>query len=792
MERTAINTTVSGHDHGPTPISVMVTLKWAKQVFEFEIAIPKATNSKDKNLNSIKANPDGTMRSNEGSSKFTGRSFMNVVHKLTNVPVDRQKVVVVKSKLSNNSKTKWWKGVLKQHYDFASAVAEDDDSSSLGTIYSEPIALSVTLMGTADVLAPLNKDKNNATIFLEDMTPSEQKEAERQELIVSMDNVAAMIPVLQIPPVYRQPPEDDKYKDNNNGGSGTAVSSSDYEEDRIYDRLVHGCSQLRIDAMLKNRKRTPEEPMDEEDIYGFPSPRSQLMGRVVMTMGLELQRAYINDLAVLNQDGTLVSGLDDGHVHMWKHCQKVNDLFHESAGGIGIFDAFPGVDSVIALDHDKRSPAAFATAGRGVIRVWDDEGEPLLGRSSPLPYTSPTGLVRIPVGSSKNNILCLAARFRVARPPSRRPRLVPQDNAGRRRVREIEYSEAMVNEDLTKLSKSVQVLYFDAASGSTATSGSTSPTNRNATFGNDDGNANANAKPSLRSFFLDMPNPVTALASWKDGNTDMLVVGDDRGGITFWKIALATSLTPSAMRSSHSAALLHGTRSTGIDPNNNNNDPKLACTKIKYLKIASIEDPTESRCAIACLKYAEETKQLFISTKEIPPTPISSSQSDDSSSRECPTTIFPLKPPQAVHCISVDAILNSNHNHHDPLDFTLDGHKDVVTSILPLPNGDLVTSGGKMDATTQVWSRSQLRGAASRIRELDYTNGANYGVAFLDSSPPPPILTEASTIDLCGYVFATELLEDFKGKDDSGGKGGKGDNPFGIAVARYNVVKIVI
>jgi len=791
MERTAIDTIVSG-SHGSTPIPVMVTLKWSKQVLEFEIAIPKDTNSNSMNANAnANANTDGTMRSNEDSRKFTGRSFMNVVHNLTNVPVDRQKIVVGKSKLSNNSKTKWWKGVLNQDYDFSSAIPGDDDSSSLGTIYSEPIELSVTLMGTADVLAPPNKD-NNVTTFLEDMTPLEQKEAERQELMDSMGNVAAMIPALQIPPVYRQPPEEDK--DNNDGGGAV---SSDYEEDRAYDRLVHGCSQLRIDAMLKNQKRTPEQPMDEEDLYGFPSPRSQLMGRVVMTMGLELQRAYVNDLAVLNQDGTLVSGLDDGHVHMWKHCQKVNDLFHESAGGIGIFDAFPGVDSVIALDHDRRSPAAFATAGRGVIRVWDSEGELLLGRSSPLPYTSPTGLVRISIGSSssKNNIMCLAARFRVARPLSRRPRLVPQDNAGRRRVREIEHSEAMVNEDLTKLSKSVQVLYFDTASGST-TSSSTSPTNRNATFGNNDGNANA--KPTLRSFFLDMPNPVTALASWKDGNTDLLVVGDDRGGITFWKIALATSLTPSAMRSSRSAALLHGTRSTGIDPNNNNNDPRLACTKIKYLKIASIEDPTKSRCAIACLKYVEETKQLFISTKEILPTPISSSQSNDSSSRECPTTIFPLKPPQAVHCISVDAFLNSNHNHHDPLDFTLDGHKDVVTSILPLPNGDLVTSGGKMDATTQVWSRSQLRGAAARIRDLDYANGTaggrdNYGVAFLDSSPPPPILTEATKSNLCGYVFAAELLEDFKDKENGDkSNSNSADNPFGIAVARYNVVKIVI
>lgn len=130
-------------------------------------------------------------------------------------------------------------------------------------------------------------------------------------------------------------------------------------------------------------------------------------------MGMELRRAYVNDLAVL-EDGTLVSALDDGHVQLWKHCRRVRDIVHNKPGGaVGFLfgaEAFSGVDSVLALDDgngndncNDSSPFAFCTAGRGCLRVWDSEGEPLLGPIlSPFPLASPTGLVRIPKNISLN------------------------------------------------------------------------------------------------------------------------------------------------------------------------------------------------------------------------------------------------------------------------------------------------------------------------------------------------------------------------------------------------------
>ncbi len=716
--------------------SVIVFLQWSKQKFEFEINVP----------------------TNSAAPKFTGRSFMELVYSLTKVPVERQKIVVSRIKSDSGRKIKWWKGVLRDDFDFALTLWQQRDANhGIG-----PIELSITLMGSAEILAPNQKK----TVFVEDMTTAEKDAAEERKQAAAMANVTAMIPALQIPPSYRQPPTE--------GGS----VNCEYEEDRAYDRLVHGFSQLRIDSLLRHQQ-TPQNLSHDP----YPPP-PQMLGRVVLTLGLEVQRAYVNDIAVLSQDGTLVSGLDDGHIHMWKHCQKVKDFIHESAGGIGIFDAFPGVDSVLALDNSKGySPAAFATAGRGCIRVWDSEGESLLGRSSPLPFASPTGLIRIPIGYRTdrgfNHVLCLAARFRVAPPRSRRPRLVPQDSVGRRRVQQIENSESLVVADLTNLSKSIQILYVHTAHGERA-----NPSNHNDNFSSNPGKA----KPQLQSLFLKSPNPITCMESWSDGHRTYLVVGDSLGGLMFWKL----SMSKPQLNISQSASALRASRRTHGNLGNNNNDssaPKLTCKKLRYIKIASLEDPTETRSAIACLKYLDIRKQLFVSTKEIPPINIAAMSYDDSG--EVETTCFPIKPAQAVHCINVDAIINKSH--HDPLDFTLDGHKDVVQSILPLPNGDLVTAGGKLDATTKVWPRAKLLAATGIATDQGDTASI---ISMLDAAFPP-VLKKADTANLAGYCFGMELLEDFKRKNSDDGNKNKRQNPrafnpFAVAVAQYNVVKIVI
>ena len=92
--------------------------------------------------------------------------------------------------------------------------------------------------------------------------------------------------------------------------------------------------------------------------------------------------------------------------------------------------------------------------------------------------------------------------------------------------------------------------------------------------------------------------------------------------------------------------------------------------------------------------------------------------------------------------------------------FSLGGHKDVVHCIVPLPNRDVLTAGGRHDATTQIWLQSQLKEATSAA------------VVAATISPPPIFTTAATTTNLCNndadYVFAVEVLKDFKIKSKYG------------------------
>ena len=329
----------------------------------------------------------------------------------------------------------------------------------------------------------------------------------------------------------------------------------------------------------------------------------------------------------------------------------------------------------------------------------------------------------------------------------------------------------------------------------------------------------------LQASFLNNPNPVTAIEVCKDCNDNndtnnkntqqgiILAVGDDQGGVALWKVSLLQN-TDTHNRTSSSTS-------------------RLSLTKLKYIRIVPYDNPSISRSSIVQLRCT--TKQLLISTKEIPPIPIntiidssvpssfvddtSSSASSSSSSSSLwlvnvETVPILVGSPQAVHCIDIATILkntssrsgeeanltmnnnNNNNNNNNPLVFTLDGHKDVVRCILPLPNGNIVTCGGKFDATTKVWSRLLLQ-------EATVANNTQTG------RPPTIVLTKATIPNLCkdaGYIFAAVVLEDFKPKvtnttDDANERNPNNNGntitkkhppPFAIAVARYNVVKIVL
>merc|ERR1711937_49849 len=195
-------------------------------------------------------------------------------------------------------------------------------------------------------------------------------------------------------------------------------------------------------------------------------------------------------------------------------------------------------------------------------------------------------------------------------------------------------------------------------------------------------------------------------------------------------------------------------------------------------RTTSLENTAQSRSSIVCMKYLSETKQLLVSTREVAPIPLSLLSID---ALDVATLNLPLQLPQAVQSIRMGGILDGSQQYDTTVLFALDGHKDVVHCLLPLPNGDLLTAGGKLDATTQIWSRSRLREAG-------------------EGKESPPVLMTAAVTNLCkdaGYIFAAKVLQDFKGKGSSTGSSSSSgsqvdQSPLAIAVARYNVVKLVI
>ena len=93
----------------------------------------------------------------------------------------------------------------------------------------------------------------------------------------------------------------------------------------------------------------------------------------------------------------------------------------------------------------------------------------------------------------------------------------------------------------------------------------------------------------------------------------------------------------------------------------------------------------------------------------------------------------------------------------------LDAHSDTVQCICSLPDGGILTAGGKMDATVRVWD--------SVGATINYTDAGNEVKVF----------KEAKILKQPGYVFDLKVLPD-----------SNGSGIFAIAAARYNVIKIVI
>ena len=311
------------------------------------------------------------------------------VHALTSVPIHRQKLLCPKA----------WKGALKDAIPGAVALPKGKRS------------LVVTLIGSADVLAETPPGERPR--FSEDMTPQQLWEATRTPGGVDRQDVFDIVALQKEPGMDRDDGKMETY---------------------AYDRLVTGLPQQQIEDALARGKE-----------HGG---RRTLEGKAAMTMGAELRRAYVNSLAVL-PNGTLASGLDDGHVQLWRRGRLFRDVRH-AAATVDHVRAFPPAPAAAAA---RGGGPAFATAGDGALCLWTEEGDRLVQIGTP-PDTSPADVAIGSLGASQTTYLAACLRATRQTDPHRF-RLLPQNEAERRRREAAEAHEELTQRELSRLSRCV-------------------------------------------------------------------------------------------------------------------------------------------------------------------------------------------------------------------------------------------------------------------------------------------------------------------------------------------------
>jgi len=444
-----------------------------------------------------------------------------------------------------------------------------------------------------------------------------------------------------------------------------------------YNRLVTGLPQHQINDMLIGRSKSSKSS-------------STLLGEVAMTMGQELRRAYINSIDVLH-NGTIVSGLDDGHVQLWYRGRLLKDARHAS-NCVEHVRTLPPSSSGVEEDGPS-----FVTAGGGMICLWNDDGEIIWSRGAPS-GTSPASIAcgRIGNNTGGESPTYLAACFRVTREVDPNQfRLVPQNDAERQRREDALARERMIHHDLLEVTRTIKVWMYNGK-------------NRSGNSG--DG---ASSSVVVRETFVQFDSqeessPITHLLHMDDGQ---LASGDNSGVIRIF------------------------VRSTLQEGGSSELNPPRQSTLIQF----------RGGYSIACLEKVHN-QLLAVSV-----------QPSGNSTRVYPSAI-------AHDVISPFGIYIMDNR--GTLKTLFVAHSDVVRCICPLPDGSLLSAGGKLDATVLMWDSSVISDAvtACESREEEMR-----------------VVSDATIMKEPGYVFDLKVLSD-----------SNGSSVYAIAAARYNVIKIII
>ena len=204
-----------------------------------------------------------------------------------------------------------------------------------------------------------------------------------------------------------------------------------------YNYFATGMPQRLIEAKLRSQRES--------------SKGSRLVGDLAMTLGQELGKAMLTSMAVL-AGGTLVTGLDNGRLQLWRHAARFREVLHD-AGPAGMLGHGPGpVACMAALG------SGFATGGSGTVKFWASDGECERTLVGP-PGTTPRAGCLVAVGP--RSVAVVFAQARAFDPNAFR--LVPQNEEQRQRRAEAERAQAGQQHAFDHLARQIHVLGLDEA-----------------------------------------------------------------------------------------------------------------------------------------------------------------------------------------------------------------------------------------------------------------------------------------------------------------------------------------
>jgi WD40 repeat protein len=638
------------------------------------------------------------------------------VQSLTGVPIARQKLLCPKA----------WKGTLQKD-DNDVILPHDFDISGKG---GNKGAIVVTLIGSAEIIDERHRPTPS---IIDDNTSNQYKKGMRVNYFTAPGNVQPQISTIlavdlddALEPYFTIRMEDGREKQTDNahlkpllsdstiidafgvGNNKTNVpvdfqkivdivalqldpSGIDHDDSKKmgtyeYNRLVTGLPQHQINDMLigrSNRNTTSS------------SFRPLLCGEVAMTMGQELRRAYINSIDVLH-DGTIVSGLDDGHVQLWSRGRLLKDARHAS-NCVEHVRTLPPPPSSLGVEEEEEDGPSFVTAGGGMICLWNEMGEIIWSRGAPS-GTSPASIACGRIGHiTDESPTYLAACFRVTREVDLNQfRLVPQNDAERQRREDALARERMIQHELLEVTRTIKLWMYNGKSQAS-----------------NSGDGASSSSVGVREMFIhfDSQEETASITHLLHMDSGQLASGDSSGVIRVFVWSPLQEGGLSELNPPRQSTLIH----------------------------------FRGGYSIACL--AKVHNQLLAV----------SLQPGGNSTVDYPSAIaHDVISPFGIYIL----------DNRGTLKTSLVAHTDIVRCICPLPDGSLLSAGGKLDATVRMWDSVIISDAVTTCES---------------SKEGMKVVSDATIMKEPGYVFDLKVLSD-----------SNGSSVYAIAAARYNVIKIII